>query len=122
VCMRVYTHAHTYTASEVLDVRPGVGRTRGELGESRSTKVLYTYGLVWVCKVHLSIYMLGCGMMIWAKRFVLLIKSFLLRKAEDVTTISKFQSLTSVRMIDCTQRVPNKTTTLFLYKLIKALF
>jgi len=35
-------------------------------------------------------------------------------KVEDVTTISKPQSLTSVRIKDCTLRVPNKTTTLFL--------
>jgi len=37
-------------------------------------------------------------------------------KKEDVTTISKPQSLTSVRIKDCTLRVPNKTTTLFLYE------
>ena len=35
---------------------------------------------------------------------------------EDVTTISKPQSLTSVRIKDCTLRVPNKTITLFLYE------
>jgi len=35
---------------------------------------------------------------------------------EDVTTIRKPQSLTSVRIKDCTLRVPNKTTTLFLYE------
>ena len=35
-------------------------------------------------------------------------------KVEDVTTISKPQSLTSVRIKDCTFRVPNKTTTLCL--------
>jgi len=40
--------------------------------------------------------------------------SFLVRKVEDVTTISKPQSVTSVRIQDCTLRVPNKTTTLFL--------
>ena len=40
--------------------------------------------------------------------------SFLLRKVEDVTTISKPQSLTSVRTKDCTLRVPNKTTKLIL--------
>ena len=34
--------------------------------------------------------------------------SFLLRKVEDVTTIIKPQSLTSVRIKDCTLRVPNK--------------
>ena len=47
---------------------------------------------------------------------------FLLRKAEDVTTIRKPQSLTSVRIKDCTLRVPNKTTTLFLSAMIKAIF
>jgi len=36
--------------------------------------------------------------------------------AEDVTTISKSQSLTSVSIKDCTLRVPNKITTLFLYE------
>jgi len=40
--------------------------------------------------------------------------SFLFRKVEDVTKISKSQSLTSVSIKDCTLRVPNKTTTLFL--------
>ena len=42
--------------------------------------------------------------------------SFLLRKVEDVTTISKSQSLTSVSIKDCTLRVANKTTTLFFYE------
>ena len=42
--------------------------------------------------------------------------SFLLRKVKDVTTISKSQSLTSVSIKDCTLRVPNKPTTLFLYE------
>jgi hypothetical protein len=37
-------------------------------------------------------------------------------KKEDLTTISKPQSLTSVRITDCTLRVPNKTTALFLYE------
>ena len=49
--------------------------------------------------------------------------TFLLRKVEDVTTISKSQSLTSVSIKDCTLRVPNKTTTLFLLRaIIKAIF
>ena len=42
--------------------------------------------------------------------------SFLFRNVEDVTTISKSQSLTSMSIKDCTLRVPNKTTTLFLYE------
>jgi len=39
--------------------------------------------------------------------------SFLLTKVEDVTTISKPQSLALVRIKDYTLRVPNKTITLF---------
>jgi len=42
--------------------------------------------------------------------------SFLLRKVEDVTTISKSQSLTSVSIEHCTLRVPKKTDKLFLYE------
>jgi len=38
------------------------------------------------------------------------------KEIENVTTISKPQSLTSVRIKDCTLRVPNKSTTLFLYE------
>jgi len=38
------------------------------------------------------------------------------KKEEDATTISKPQSLTSVRTKDFTLRVPSKTTTLFLYE------
>ena len=49
--------------------------------------------------------------------------SFLLKKVEDVTKISKSQSLTSVSIKDCTPSVPNETTTLFLLRvIIKAIF
>ena len=49
--------------------------------------------------------------------------SFLFRKVEDVTTISKSLSLTSVSIKDCTLRVPNTTTTLFFLRaIIKAIF
>ena len=54
--------------------------------------------------------------MIWANCLFFFYTSFLLRKVADVTTISKPQSLTSVRVKDCTLRVPNKTTRLFLYE------
>ena len=47
----------------------------------------------------------------------------LLRKVEDVTTISKLQSPILMRIIDCTLRVLNKTITLFLlWAIIKAIF
>ena len=53
--------------------------------------------------------------------------SFLFRKVDDVTTISKSQSLTSVSIKDCTLRVPNKTTIIarkeiMLRAIIKAIF
>ena len=54
-------------------------------------------------------------LMIWAN-FFFFNMSFLWRKVEDVTTISKSQSLTSVGIKDCTLRVPNKTITSFLYE------
>jgi len=38
------------------------------------------------------------------------------KEKENVTTISKPQSLTSVRIKDSTLRVPNKTSTLLLYE------
>jgi len=43
-------------------------------------------------------------------------KTLLRRQHTAETTISKPQSLTSVRIKDCTLRVPNKTTRLFLYE------
>ena len=55
-------------------------------------------------------------LMIWANCLFAFNMSFHLRKVEDVTTIIKSQSLTSVRIKDCTLRVPNKTATLFLYE------
>jgi len=61
--------------------------------------------------------------MIWANCLFPFNMSFLLRKVKDVTTISKSQSLTSVSIKDCTLRVPNETTTLFLLRvIIKAIF
>jgi len=63
------------------------------------------------------------ALMIWANCLFSFNMSFLLRKVEDVTTISKSQSLTSVSIKDCTMRVPNETTTLFLLRvIIKAIF
>ena len=62
------------------------------------------------CTQYICLYIYCAAvLMIWANM------SFLFRKVEDVTTISKSQSLTSVSIKDCTLRVPNKTTILFLY-------
>jgi len=49
--------------------------------------------------------------MIWANCLCSFNLSFLLRKEEDVPTISKLQSLTSIKITDCTLRVPNKNKT-----------
>ena len=65
--------------------------------------------------------MLGCGFW-WSglTAFLFFNMSFLV---EDVKTTSKPQSLPSVRINECTLRVPNKTTTLFLlWAIIKAIF
>ena len=63
------------------------------------------------------------ALMIWANCLFPFNMSFLLRKVEDVTIISKSQSLTSVSIKDCTLRVPNETTTLILLRvIIKAIF
>jgi len=63
------------------------------------------------------------ALMIWANCLSSFNMSFLLRKVEDVTTVSKSQSLTSVSIKDCTLRVPNETTTLVLLRvIIKAIF
>ena len=63
------------------------------------------------------------ALMIWANCLFPFKMSFLLRKVDDVTTISKSQSLTSVSIKDCTLRVPNETTPLFLLRvIIKTIF
>ena len=89
VCVRVCirTHTHTHTACGVFYVSPGVRRTPGELEKSKSTKALYTCRLVHVYRIHLSTYMLGCEMMIWANYCFLFSIFFLLKKEEDVTKL-----------------------------------
>jgi len=52
-------------------------------------------------------------LMIWAIYLFPCNMFFLLRKVVDVTTISRLQSLTSVKIVDCTLRVPEKTATIF---------
>ena len=51
---------------------------------------------------------------IWANCLFSFNMSFLLRKVEDVMTISKSQSLTSVSIKDCTLRVQNETNTYYI--------
>ena len=83
--------------------------------ESRWTKSWYTYIRICVQSTHVYIYAKRRDEILDYLLFSFNM-SFLLKKVEDVKTISKPQSLTSVRIKDCTLRVPNKTTTLFLSK------
>ena len=55
----VYARTHTQT-TWVFDVSPGVGRTPGELEESRSTKAQYTCR-PYMCTKYICLYMLVCG-------------------------------------------------------------
>ena len=71
---------------------------------------------IWVQSIFVYIYAGLRGLIIWADYIFSFDVSFLLRKVEGVTTISKLQSLTSVRIIDYTLRVPNKSNTLSLYE------
>jgi len=110
----VYARAHTQT-TWVLNVSPGVGRTPGGPEESRSTKAQFTCRPYGVHSTFVYIYAGLRVLMIWANCLFSFNMSFLFRKVEHVMTISKSKSLTSVSIKDCTLRVPNKTTTLFLY-------
>ena len=67
---------------------------------------------IWVQSRCVYIYARLRGLIIWAYCIFPFKMSFLLRIVEGVTTISKLQSLTLVRTIDCT--LPNKATTLLL--------
>ena len=117
MCVLVYARTHTQT-TWVLDVSPGVGRTPGEPEESRSTKAQFSIHVdcIGVHSTFVHIYAVLRVLMIWTNCFFLFNMSLLFRKVQDVTTISKSQSLTLVTIKDCTLRVPNKTTTLFLYE------
>jgi len=88
VCVLVYGRTHTQT-TWVLDVSPGVGRTPGEPEESRSTKAHYTCE-PYRCTQYIWQYICSAagfddlGSLLFSFNM-----SFLLRKIEDVTTISK---------------------------------
>jgi len=113
-CVLVYARTHTKT-TWVLDVSPGVKRTPGKPQESDRLKRSIHVDRICVQSTFVYIYAVLRVLMIWADYIFSFIVSFLLRKVEDVTTISKLQSLTSVRIIDYTLRVPNKTNILSLY-------
>jgi len=114
VCVCVYAHTLTHCTDGVLGCEPrSRDETPGGLKESRWTKSRHTYIRICVQSTHVYIYTKRRDEILDSLLFSFNM-SFLLRKVEDVTTTSKPQSLTSVRIKDCTLRVPNKTTTLFL--------
>jgi len=114
VCVCIRTHTHTLHV-EYSDVSPGVRMRHLEGPKDLDGLNLVIHVFVYVCKVHMCIYA-GSWDEILDYLFSLTYFWFRKRKAKDVnvTTISKFQSLTSVRIIDRTLRVPNKTTVSFL--------
>ena len=114
VCVSVCIRTHTHTLHRCSDVGPGVGMRHLEGPNNPDGLNLGIHIFVYVYKVHMCIYMLRGGMRSWTNCFFLFTCHLLLRKVEDVTTTSKPQSLSSVRIKDCTLRVPNKNTTLFL--------
>ena len=115
VCVCVwYAHTHTHCTDGVLECEPrSWDQTPAGPEESRWTKSRHTYIRICVQSTHVHIYAKRRDEILDWLLFSLNM-SFVLRKVEDVTTISKPQSLTSVKIKDCTLRVPNKTTTLFL--------
>ena len=115
VCVLVYARTHTQTIGYLMWAQVWDGNLEGQKNPDR-LKCSIHVDCIGVHSTFVYIYAVLRVLMIWANCFFSFNMSFLFRKVEDVTTISKSQSLTSVSIKDCTLRVPNKTTTLFLYK------
>jgi len=118
VCVCLYTHIHTHKLlgylmwAQVWDGHLESGKNPDRL--KRSIHV----DRIDVNSTFVYIYAGLRVLMIWAKCLFSFNMSFLLRKVKDVMTVSKSQSLTSMSIKDCTLRVPNETTTLFLLRVI----
>ena len=115
VCVCLYTRVHIHKLLGYL-MRAQVWD--GHLENQKNPDLLKRSIHVDRIGVHSTfvyIYAVLQVLMILADSFFSFNMSFLFRKIEDVMTISKSQSLTLVIIKDCTLRVPNKPTTLFLY-------
>jgi len=112
----LYTRAHTQRLlGYLIGAQVWDGHRESRKNSDRLKRIIHVDRL---CS-HSTFVYIYAGLqvlMIWANCHISMKLSILLKKVEDVTTISKLQSLTSMRMIDCTLRVPNKTSTLFLYE------
>jgi len=115
VCVCLYTRVHTHKLLGYL-MRAQVwdGHLESQKNPDRLKRSIHV-DHIGVYSTFVYIYAVLRVLMIWANCFFLNM-SFLFRKVEDVTTISKSQSLTSMSIKDYTLRVTNKTTTLFLYE------
>jgi len=115
VCL--YTCVHTHELLGYL-IRNKVwdGHLESQKNPDRLKRIIHV-DFIGVHSTFVYIYAVLRVLMIWVNsfKFFPFNMSFLFRKVGDVTTISKSQSLTLVSIKDCTLRVPNKTTTLFLY-------
>ena len=69
-CGCVYMHTHTHTAQmEYLDVSPEVGMRHLEGPKNPDGPNFGIHIFVYVCKVHMRIYMLRGGMRSWTNCF-----------------------------------------------------
>jgi len=118
VCVSLYTRVHTHKLlGYLMWAQAWDGHLESRKNPDRLKRSIHV-DRIGVHSTFVYIYAGLRSLMIWANCFFSFNMSFLLRKVEDVTTISKSQSLTSVSIKDFTLRVPNETTTLFLLRVI----
>ena len=97
-CMCVYTYTHTHTAQMGYTVvSPGIGirHLESRKNPDRLKRSIHV-DRIGVHSTFVYIYTGLRALMIWTNCLFSFNMSFLLRKVEDVTTISKSQSLTLV--------------------------
>jgi len=123
VCVCLYTRVHTHKLlGYLMWAQVWDGYLESRKNPDRLQRSIHV-DRIGVHSTFVYIYAGLRALMIWANCLFSFNMSFLWRKVEDVMTISKSQSLTSVSMKDCTLRVPNETTTLFLlWVIIKPIF
>jgi len=115
VCVYLYTHVHIHKLlGYLMWAQVWDWDLEGQKNPDHLKHIIHV-DRMGVHSTFVYIYAVLRVLMIWANYFFLLTCLFCFRKVEDVMTISKSQSLTLVSIKDCTLRVPNKTTTLFLY-------
>ena len=111
VCVWLYTRVHKHKLiGYLMWAQVWDGHLEGQKNPDRLKRSIHV-DRIGVHSTFVYIYAVLWVVMIWANCLFSFNMSFLFRKVEDVTTISKSQSLTSVSIKDCTLRVPNKTTT-----------